>query len=81
MRQLLGWERAPKGGESLAVLARRCLGSVEQVPLQGETLIFAHGGVIRVLSGMLDRLTTEQIASRRIENAAPLIREVGEGVW
>lgn len=81
MKPLLRWDDAPEGGESLRALAARCVRVVEQVPLQGETLVFAHGGVIRVLSGMLDRLTTEQIASRRIENAVPMIQTVSPGVW
>ncbi|MFT4979117.1 MAG: broad specificity phosphatase PhoE, partial [Myxococcota bacterium] len=81
MSALLGWQGSPTGGESLSALATRCLSAVSEIDASEPVLIFAHGGVIRVLTGMLDGLTTEQIASRRIENAVPMAREVDEGVW
>ena len=76
MSQLLGWKSHPPGGESLYDLAIRCLAAVQDIDEGCPVVIFAHGGVIRVLSGMLDRLTTEQIASRRIQNAHPIIMNV-----
>lgn len=81
MRALLGWESRPQGGESLAQLAARCIDAVDAIDAPGEVVVFAHGGVIRALSGMLDRKTTEQIASRRIKNAKPMIRLVSPGIW
>lgn len=81
MKLMLGWQSAPEGGESLAALARRCLDAVSTLNPEESWVIFAHGGVIRVLSGMLDHLHVEQIASRKVENAKPIIRHVEHGLW
>ena len=78
MSQLLGWKSRPPGGESLYDLAIRCLAAIQDIDEACSVVIFAHGGVIRVLSGMLDRLTTEQIAARRIRNAHPIIMDVDQ---
>ncbi|MEL6345009.1 MAG: histidine phosphatase family protein [Myxococcota bacterium] len=81
MRQILGWDNAPPGGERLVELSRRCLAAlIAQDPVD-TTIVFAHGGVIRALIGMADGLRTQQITSRRVENAKLMTRTLPVNGW
>ncbi len=82
MSVMLGWETGPPGGESQAMLARRVLrwlATVDEV--EGHTLIVAHGGVIRVLLGLIDGVPLHDIGKNRIANARPNVRDLEPGTW
>ena len=82
MRLLLDWETTVRGGESLRGVAARVLAALVELEARGEgAVVFAHGGVLRVVTGMADGLTTEQICARRIDNARPMTRQLPPGGW
>ena len=81
MRLLLGWESRPPEGESLRQVAERVLAAMVALDDGRGGLIVAHGGVLRILTGVIEGLTTEQISARNIENARPLVRMLPAGAW
>lgn len=78
---LTSWDERPPGGESLCDLALRSLPLLVQAERAGTTLLVAHGGLIRVLVGLLDGVPTAVLGREKIANAAPLAREVPPGTW
>jgi broad specificity phosphatase PhoE len=78
---LLGWDSRPPGGESQADMAARALPFLAGLPDDGNTLLVGHGGLNRVLVGLLDGLHLEEIGRQRIANAELLRREVPQGRW
>ncbi|MCB9763441.1 MAG: histidine phosphatase family protein [Alphaproteobacteria bacterium] len=82
MDLLLTWAERPPGGESQADLAARLLDFLADLePVDGHTLVVAHGGVIRVMLGLLDGTPVEGIGTTRIENARPIARDIEAGRW
>lgn len=81
--RLTGWTTAPPRGESLRDLACRVLATLDRWWDDGaeSVLLVAHGGVIRVVTGLLDGLEPAAIGERKIPNARPMIREVAPGTW
>lgn len=80
MARLLTWEGRPEGGESQADIAARAMPwFASQEPIEGATLIVAHGGLIRVVLGLLDGVPRSEIGRNRIENCVPHVREVAPG--
>ena len=80
--RLISWLDAPPNGESLSVLAARVmpfLGSL--CPSPGVTLVVAHGGVIRVICGLLDGVDKDLIGKNKIPNATPIVRVVPDGMF
>lgn len=80
--RLIDWHGCPPGGESMAVLAARVfpfLAALSEV--QGTTLVVAHGGLIRVVLGMLDGLDTSVIGKNKIQNCEPHWREISPGAF
>jgi broad specificity phosphatase PhoE len=73
---LLSWREAPPGAESQAQLARRVLPVLSSLPSAERTLVVAHGGLIRVVLGLLDGQPLEQIGKLWIPNAEPILRRV-----
>jgi broad specificity phosphatase PhoE len=49
--------------------------------IQGTTLVVAHGGLIRVVLGMLDGLDTSVIGKNKIQNCEPHWREISPGAF
>jgi broad specificity phosphatase PhoE len=78
---LESWTLRPPGGESLADVARRAVAWLAAQPDGGDTLVVAHGGTLRALTGLLDGLEGDARAASWIDNAAPIVREVGAGQW
>lgn len=79
---LLGWETRPPGGESHRDLAVRALPYLAHLdPVDGPTLLVAHGGLLRTLIGLLDDQPLEEIGRHRIANAVVIERELEPGRW
>jgi len=77
---LIAWRGKPPGAESQHDLALRTLGFLAELE-NVDTLMVAHGGVIRVLLGLIDQLPEEAIGRGRVANAQPIDREIQDGVW
>jgi len=72
---LLGWFTHPPGGESLADVAHRSLPFLASLPsVEGPTLVVAHGGLLRVVVGLLDGLPIEEGARWKLPNCEPMTR-------
>ncbi len=76
---LLSWREAPPGAESQARLAQRVLPVLAGLPAAGRTLVVAHGGLIRVVLGLLDGVPVERIGGTPVANAEPIHRRVAPG--
>jgi probable phosphoglycerate mutase len=74
MAQLLSWEGRPPGGESQRDVARRILTWMAEHEPDQRSVLFVHGGIIRVITGLFDGLAPEDIGKRKIANAQ-LIRQ------
>lgn len=79
MAKLIRWEGRPPGGESQADLAARALPWFVENDVGGTTLVVAHGGLIRVVLGLLDGDPRETIGRNHIDNAVPHERQVPRG--
>ncbi len=79
LQRLTTWEGRPPGGESQGDLWARvlpCLADIESQPVQGATLVVAHGGVLRVLLGLLDGTPRDDIGFFGVPNAQPIHRRL-----
>lgn len=81
MAKLITWDWAPDGGESHLDLARRAVPFLATVDHGGHLLVVAHGGLIRVLVGLLDDLPTDAIGRVAYDNGVPVHREAVTGRW
>ncbi|MCO4744993.1 MAG: histidine phosphatase family protein [Proteobacteria bacterium] len=77
---LLTWDGPPPGGESNKMLAVRVLTWLAAQPDE-DTLVFAHGGVIRTLSGLIDGLPIDEIPLRKVKNGSVLTRTMSQDDW
>lgn len=78
---LYGFATRPPGGESLADVGARAAAWLAAQPDPGPTLVAAHGGVLRVLLGLLDDLDDHAIPQRFVGNADVFVREVTADRW
>ena len=79
---LLRWDGSPPRGETLAQVAHRVLDTLIALPdAEGSTLLVAHGGVIRILTGLLDGVPRDELWTRKIPNAEPISIQVPPGTW
>ncbi len=77
---LLSWSGRPEQGESQADMAARALPFLASLPaVEGPTLLVAHGGLNRVLLGLLDETPLEEIGKHKLANAAIEVREIAPG--
>ncbi len=82
MAVLIRWEGRPPGGESQADLAARLLPWFASQPDDpAPRLVAAHGGVIRVLLGLIDGMDVDEIGKHRVANAQPIERTVTAARW
>jgi broad specificity phosphatase PhoE len=82
LRGLATWTGAAPGGESQADMAARLVPwCAAQPPVSGVILVVAHGGVLRVLTGLLDDVPLDQIGSRVVDNGVALTRDVTPQQW
>jgi probable phosphoglycerate mutase len=81
---LVTWDGRPPGGESHADLARRILDTLtrlERTQGSADTLVVCHGGVMRVVLGLLDDRPRADLCRVRYPNGALQTRAVTPGVW
>jgi broad specificity phosphatase PhoE len=76
--RLLSWTDAPDSAESQVQVARRSLAFLATLPV-ADTLVVAHGGVIRVVTGLLDGVPVDRIGELRVRNCEVLVRHVLPG--
>jgi probable phosphoglycerate mutase len=79
---LRGWETRPPDGESLHEVAYRAiawLASIEHEPL--DTLVVAHGALIRSVVGALDGTPTDRIGQWSPGNCEVVPRSLPVGGW
>ena len=77
---LIAWKGRPPRAESQYDLALRTVGFLAELE-NVDTLMVAHGGVIRGLLGLLDGIPEAAIGQGRVPNAQPIERDVQDGVW
>ena len=75
------WTGRAPGGESLAELAHRSLTFLAPLDDKPATLLVGHGGLIRVLLGLLDGTERTAIGTVDIPNAVPIERDVSAARW
>jgi broad specificity phosphatase PhoE len=81
MATLMSWDGCPPDGESQADVARRALAWLAAADDGRDTLIFAHGALIRSVVGLLDDVPRDQIASLTPANCGVVTRVVAPGTW
>ena len=83
-RELIAWEGDIPGGESCRDLAGRLLpwfAARASEPHAGPLLVVAHGGVIRILLGLIDGAPVASIGREKVANAQPMHRRVTAATW
>ena len=80
-KRLLTWTGRPPGGESQRDVAHRVIRWLDVNDNGQSTVIFAHGGLIRSLLGLIDDLPYDQIGIEKVSNATPYVRNVQSGFW
>ncbi len=76
------FRRRPPEGESLADVASRAIAWLDTLPpVEGPTLVVAHGGVLRALLGLIDGLPEAEIPRRQVANTQAFVRVVRPEVW
>jgi broad specificity phosphatase PhoE len=78
---LLSFRDRPPGGESLRDVAVRALGWLAEVDDDIDTLVVAHGALMRSLIGVLDGTPEHVIGAFRPHNCEIVRREVPVGHW
>lgn len=81
MEVLLSWTGRPPGGESHRDLGLRVVGWLAEHDDGRDTAAFLHGGLIRVVEGLLDGTPSEQIGRRKVMNTEIVLRDVPSGRW
>lgn len=81
MARLLGWGTAPTGGESQRELAVRVLTWLAENEIEGSTLVVAHGGVLRVIEGMVLGIPRARIGTRSVANTEVVTFDLEPGRW
>jgi broad specificity phosphatase PhoE len=72
-----GWQ--PRGGESYRMLAERVSGWLESV--DRDAVVVAHGGVMRVLRGLIEGLDPEAIHKLDVRQDRVLVLQAGRARW
>ena len=78
---ITSWDQAAPGGEHYRALAARVVPSLARLRPEGDVLVVAHAGVIRLLLGLLDRTPLEELGFLKIANSVPLHRSLSPGAW
>lgn len=81
MAVLVTWDGRPAGAESHRDLAIRALPFLAGIDGRGDTLLVAHGGLIRVLVGLIDGTPLTALGKVTYDNAVPVHRDVPVGRW
>lgn len=78
---LRGWTTRPPGGETLLQVATRAAAWLATVDEDVETLVVAHGALIRALIGGLDDTPRERIGHWQPRNCELVQRRISVGTW
>ena len=78
---LLSFRERPPGGESLHDVARRALRWLAEVDGPADTLVVAHGALIRSVIGVLDGTPESAIGLYRPKNCEIVRRDLPIGHW
>jgi alpha-ribazole phosphatase len=78
---LLTFRQRPPGGESLRDVAERALRWLAEVDDSADTLVVAHGALIRSVIGVLDGTPEHRIGTFRPGNCEIVRRQVPVGHW
>jgi len=81
MTTLLQWSERPPQGESQQDLAVRVFQTLAHYDQPVDTVVFCHGGVLRVVLGLLDGLHPEVFSRHRYPNCTLQTREVEKDTW
>ncbi len=81
MNTLLTWAGRPPAGESQRDLAARVLAWLAEHDDGRETMAFVHGGLIRVVVGLLDGTPVDQIGRWKVPNVEVVARDVPSSRW
>ena len=81
METLWSWRGRPPGGESHHDLALRVLAFLAETDDGKDTLIFAHGGLIRCVIGLVDARPLDEIGRHKIANVQVVERSLPTGAW
>jgi len=80
--RLASWRGRPPGGESLLDVALRAVGWLASlVGPPEDTLVVAHGALIRAVLATIDRLPRDRIDAWRPGNCEVIRRDVSENAW
>ena len=72
----------PPQGESLRAVAIRAMGFLAEHETPGDcTLVVAHGGLIRVVVGLIDELPPAEFCRWKPQNCELIVRELASGYW
>ncbi|MCA9651554.1 MAG: histidine phosphatase family protein [Myxococcales bacterium] len=81
-RERMGsWRGRPPGGESLLDVALRFVGWAATVDSAEDTLVVAHGALMRAVLAVVDRLPRDRLDLHRPRNCQAIPREVPRGAW
>ena len=75
------WSPQISGIEGFLDLARRVLKQMDLCQKSGTNVLFAHGGVIRLIYGLVLNLSQQEIATFHIDNATPIIVKSPNEGW
>ena len=78
---LHAWKPLLEGLEGFQDLAQRVLPQMDYCTQYEHQILFAHGGVIRLLHGLLLGLPPEKIAAYHIDNATPIVVDSPQDGW
>lgn len=78
---LRGWTTRPPGGETLLEVATRAAAWLATVDDEIDTLVVAHGALMRALLGALDDGPRDRIGEWRPRNCEVVQRELEPGAW
>lgn len=78
---LRGWRTRPPGGETLLQVATRAATWLATVDGDVDTLVVAHGALMRALLGALDDVPRDVIGDWRPGNCEVVQRSLSVGAW
>jgi broad specificity phosphatase PhoE len=79
MHVFISWTARPPGGESLRDTAARALRFLHEIDDGTDTLIVAHGALLRATVGLADGMHRDEIGLWRPDNCEVIVREYAPG--
>lgn len=81
MNLLLTWTGAAPGGESHRDMAHRAVPWLAELDAEPNTIVVAHGGMIRTLIGLIDGDDRTTLGQRWVTNCECIHRDIGPNTW